>query len=114
MPGMPLIAWLGVGLGSMACLVLCSAAYAAVQTFEIYPRRDLERTVAPIPQDKRIILVETGTYKMTIPDLIRNPLDLWSANTLYFDYRDKVGIGDLLKRFPDHSTNPWGVAPGCL
>jgi hypothetical protein len=101
---------------AMVCLVLCSLGYGAVQTVEIFRRRDLERTVALIPQDKKIILLETGTYKMTIPDLVRNPPALWSADELYFDYRDSTGIADLLKRFPAHvvyiyrypgSLTPW-------
>lgn len=88
----------------MVCLILCSVGYAAVQTLEIYRRRDLERTVATVPERKKIILLENGTYKMEIPDLVRNPPDLWSADLLYFTYADGVGIADLLKRFPEHSV----------
>jgi hypothetical protein len=98
---------------AIACLIFCSVQYAAVQTLEIYRRRDLERTVATIPQAKKIILLETGTYNMDIPDLIRNPLDLWSAETLYLDYRDRAGIDDLLKRFPGHSVYSYRY-PGSL
>ena len=90
---------------AMACLVVCSFVYGAGQTREIYKRRDLERTVATIPQTKRIILLQSGTYEMDIPDLIRNPPDLWSADTLYLAYdNDGVGIDSLLKRFPAHSV----------
>jgi hypothetical protein len=78
--------------------------YGADQTHEIYKRRDLERAVATIPQKERIILLQSGTYEMEIPDLIRNPPDLWSAHTLYFAYGDGVGIANLLKRFPNHSV----------
>jgi hypothetical protein len=97
------VGWFG-WRAAMVCLVLCSVAYAAVQTLEIYRRRDLERTVATIPQMKKVILLEDGTYKMQLPDLVRNPLDLWAAETLYVDYRDPGGIGDLLKRFPNHAV----------
>jgi hypothetical protein len=89
---------------SMVCLILCSVGYAAVQTCQIYRRRDLERTVTMIPEKKKVILLESGTYKMEIPDLIRNPPDLWSADTLYLDYHDGGGINDLLKRFPGHNV----------
>ena len=89
---------------AMACLVVCSFIYADGQTRDIYRRRDLERTVATIPEKKRIILLQSGTYEMEIPDLIRNPPDLWSADTLYFAYDDGVGIATLLKRFPEHSV----------
>jgi hypothetical protein len=42
---------------------------------------------------------------------------LWSADTLYFNYDDGVGIATLLKRFPGHTVytyrypgllRPWG------
>jgi hypothetical protein len=89
---------------AMACLIVCSLVYGADQTREIYKRRDLERAVATIPTKKRIILLQSGTYEMKIPDLIRNPPDLWSADTLYFAYDDGVGIANLLKRFPNHSV----------
>jgi hypothetical protein len=88
----------------MSSLIVCSFVYGADQTREIYKRRDLERTVATIPNKKRIILLQSGTYEMDIPDLIRNPPDLWSADTLYFAYDDGVGIANLLKRFPEHSV----------
>jgi hypothetical protein len=89
---------------AMAGLVVCSFIYADGQTRDIYRRLDLERAVATIPQKKRIILLQSGTYKMDIPDLIRNPPDLWSADTLYFAYDDSAGIADLLRRFPQHSV----------
>ena len=89
---------------TMACLVVCSFIYADGQTRDIYRRRDLERTIAAIPEKKRIILLESGTYKMEIPDLVRNPPDLWSADLLYFAYGDGMGIADLLRRFPEHSV----------
>jgi len=82
---------------ALAALVICSSVYATDQTLEIYRRRDLERTVATLPETKKIILLETGTYKMEIPDLVRNPIDLWSADTLYFDYTDRAGLDDLLR-----------------
>jgi hypothetical protein len=100
----------------MVCLILCSVGYATVQTCQIYKRLDLERTVATVPEKKKVILLESGTYKMEISDLIRNPPDLWSADTLYLDYHDGGGINDLLKRFPGHkvylyhypgSLTPW-------
>jgi hypothetical protein len=96
-----------------ASLILCSFAYAADQTREIYKRRDLERVVATIPQTKKIILLETGTYQMDIPDLIRNPPDLWSADTLYFVYDGRAGIAPLLKRFPRHNVYVYRY-PGSL
>jgi hypothetical protein len=107
--------WIGkVGWSvAMACLVVCSFIYADGQTRDIYRRRDLERAVATIPQKKRIILLESGTYKMEIPDLIRNPPDLWSADTLYFAYDDTAGITNLLKQFPDHSVYVYRY-PGSL
>ena len=89
---------------AVASLVVCSFIYADGQTRDIYKRRDLERTVAAIPEKKKIILLESGTYKMEIPDLVRNPPDLWSADILYLAYGDGVGIADLLKRFPGHSV----------
>jgi hypothetical protein len=98
---------------SMAGLILCSVVYAAVQTLEIYRRRDLERSVATIPEKRKIILLESGTYKMDIPDLVRNPPDLWSADTLYLVYDDGVGINELLKRFPSHSVYSYRY-PGSL
>lgn len=98
---------------AVACLIVCSFAYGAGQTREVYKRLDLERMVETIPQKKRIILLQSGTYEMKIPDLIRNPPDLWSADTLYFDYNDGVGIASLLKRFPEHSVYTYRY-PGLL
>lgn len=89
---------------AMSCLIVCSFAYGAGQTSEIYKRRDLERTVASIPQKKKIILLQSGTYKMDIPDLIRNPPDLWSADTLFFAYDDDGRLKELLERFPEHNV----------
>lgn len=97
----------------MSCLVVCSLVYGADQTRVIYKRRDLERIVATIPQKKKIILLQSGTYEMDIPDLIRNPPDLWSADTLYFSYDDGVGIANLLKRFPNHNVYVYRY-PGSL
>jgi hypothetical protein len=101
---------------AMPGLIVCSFIYADGQTRDIYRRLDLERAVAVIPQKKKIILLQSGTYKMDIPDLIRNPPDLWAADTLYFAYDDRGGIADLLRRFPQHrvylyhypgSLKPW-------
>ena len=78
--------------------------YGADQTSDIYKRLDLDRTVARIPQKKRIILLQSGTYKMEIPDLIRNPPDLWSADTLFFACDDDDRLKELLTRFPEHSV----------
>jgi hypothetical protein len=89
---------------AMSCLVVCSFVYGAGQTSDIYKRLDLERTVASIPQKKRIILLQSGTHKMDIPDLIRNPPDLWSADTLFFAYDDDDRLKELLARFPEHSV----------
>jgi hypothetical protein len=89
---------------ALSCLIVCSFVYGADQTSDIYKRRDLERTVASIPQKKRIILLQSGTYKMDIPDLIRNPPDLWSADTLFFAYDDDSRLKELLDRFPEHSV----------
>lgn len=97
------IARIGWGL-ALACLVACSFVYGAGQTSDIYKRLDLDRTVARIPQKKRIILLQTGTYEMDIPDLIRNPPDLWSADTLFFVYDDDNRLKELLARFPGHSV----------
>jgi hypothetical protein len=98
---------------AISCLVVSGFVYGAGQTREIYKRLDLERMVETIPQKKRIILLRSGTYEMKIPDLIRNPPDLWSADTLYFDYDDGVGIASLLKRFPEHSVYTYQY-PGLL
>jgi hypothetical protein len=89
---------------ALSGLIVCSFVYAADQTREIYKRRDLERMVASIPETKKVILLQTGTYEMGIPDLVRNPPDLWSADTLYLAYEDGVGIPSLLQRFPGHSV----------
>jgi hypothetical protein len=89
---------------ALASLVVCSFVYGDGQTRDIYRRRDLERMVATIPEKKKIILLESGTYKMEIPDLVRNPPDLWSADLLYFAYGGGGGIADLLQRFPEHSV----------
>lgn len=98
---------------ALICLVVCSFVYGAGQTRDIYRRRDLDRMVETIPQTKRIILLQSGTYEMVIPDLIRNPPDLWSADTLYFAYDDGVGIANLLKRFPEHTVYTYRY-PGML
>lgn len=98
---------------ALAALVLCSFIYADGQTRDIYRRRDLERAVATLPEKKKIILLESGTYKMEIPDLIRNPPDLWSADLLYFAYGDGAGISALLKLFPEHSVYLYRY-PGAL
>jgi hypothetical protein len=98
---------------AMASLIVYSFIYGDGQTRDIYKRLDLERTVATVPEKKKVILLESGTYKMEIPDLIRNPPDLWSADTLYFAYGDGVGIADLLKRFPGHNVYPYHY-PGSL
>jgi hypothetical protein len=89
---------------AIVALVLCSSVYAVDQTIEIYRRKDLDRAVVGIPESKKIILLETGTYKMGIPDLVRNPPNLWSANTLYFAYADGIGLDELLRRFPQHAV----------
>jgi hypothetical protein len=89
---------------ALSCLVVCSFVYGAGQTSDIYKRLDLERTVARIPQKKRIILLQSGTYKMDIPDLIRNPPDLWTADTLFLAYDDDPRLKELLARFPEHSV----------
>jgi hypothetical protein len=99
-----------VALGS---LLVCSLAYAAVQGLTIYRRLDLERSVARLADRKKVILVQTGTYKMDVADLIRNPIDLWSADTVYLDYQDGVGITELLNRFPDHHAYAYRY-PGSL
>lgn len=98
---------------AIALLILCSVGYAAVQAFEIYRRRDLERMVATIPENKKVILLETGTYKRELPDLIRNPVELWTAETLYVDYRDSSRVAELLKRFPRHAVYVYRY-PGSL
>jgi hypothetical protein len=98
---------------ALAGLIICSFVYGADQTRQIYKRRDLERMVASIPQKKRIILLQSGTYKMEIPDLIRNPPDLWSAETLYFAYDDGAGLANLLARFPEHTVYTYRY-PGLL
>jgi hypothetical protein len=41
---------------------------------------------------------------MDIPDLIRNPPDLSSADTLFFAYDDDDRLKELLDRFPEHSV----------
>jgi hypothetical protein len=87
---------------ALSSLIVCSFVYGIDQTSEIYKRRDLERTVATIPQKKRIILLQSGTYKMEIPDLIRNPPDLWSVDTLFFAFDDDDRLKELLDRFPEH------------
>jgi hypothetical protein len=89
---------------TLSCLVVCSFIYGAEQTSDIYKRLDLERTVASVPQKKKIILLQSGTYKMDIPDLIRNPPDLWTADTLFFAYDDDARLKELLARFPEHSV----------
>jgi len=107
--------WIGLVGWRLALtgLVICSFVYGTGQTRDIYRRRDLERMVATIPGTKRIILLQTGTFEMVIPDLIRNPPDLWSADTLYFAYEDGVGIANLLKRFPEHTIYTYRY-PGTL
>ena len=87
---------------ALSSLIVCSFVYGAEQASDIYKRRDLERTVARIPEKKRIILLQSGTYKMDIPDLIRNPPDLWSADTLFLAYDDDSRLKELLARFPEH------------
>jgi hypothetical protein len=89
---------------AMSCLVVCSFVYGAGQTSDIYKRLDLERAVAGIPQKKKIILLQSGTYKMDIPDLIRNPPDLWAADTLFLAYDDDDRLKELLARFPEHTV----------
>ncbi len=89
---------------ALSCLVVCSLVYGAGQTSDIYKRLDLERTVTRIPQKKRIILLQSGTYKMDIPDLIRTPPDLWAADTLFLAYDDDPRLKELLARFPEHSV----------
>jgi hypothetical protein len=98
---------------AMVCLALAGVVYSGIQALEIYRRRDLERTVADLPETKKIILVQTGVYKMEIRDLIRNPIDLWSADTVYLDYGDGVGIEKLFQRFPDHRVFAYRY-PGAL
>jgi hypothetical protein len=103
---------------SLVCLLLCSGLYAGIQAVTVYRRLDLERNVGRLPEKKKVILLQTGTYKMGITDLIRNPLDLWTADTVYLDYGDGEGLEKLLARFPEHrvysyrypgSLTPWEV-----
>ncbi len=89
---------------ALSCLIVCSFTYGAEQTSDIHKRLDLARTVASVPQTKKIILLQSGTYKMDIPDLIRNPPDLWTADTLFFAYDADDGLKELLARFPEHSV----------
>ena len=98
---------------ALACLVVCSFAYGNGQTRVIYKLRDLERTVGTISEKKKVILLQTGAYDVEIPDLIRNPPDLWSADTVYLAYGDGVGIAKLLRRFPEHSVYVYRY-PGSL
>src|ERR1043166_4765491 len=89
---------------ALSCLLVCSFIYGAGQTSDIYKRLDLERTIASVPQKKKIILLESGTYKMDVPDLIRNQPDLWSADTLFLAYDDAPHLKELLACFPEHSV----------
>jgi hypothetical protein len=87
--------------------VLCAQivlgfVYAAMQWREIYERKDLERSVTRVPDTRKIILLQTGTDKMELRDLIRNRPEFWSAPTLYFAYDQDPALMNLLKRFPEH------------
>ena len=63
----------------MRASIVCSFVYGAGQTREIYRRRDLERMVETILQWKRIILLQSGTYRMEIANLLKR----FPSHTVY-------------------------------
>lgn len=82
--------------------IVLGFVYTATQWHEIYERKDLERSVNRVAGTKKIILLQTGTYKMELRDLIRNPPEMWAAGTLYFAYDQDPALMNLLNRFPEH------------
>ena len=82
-------------------LVIGNAAFAAIEGYTLYGRRDLERVEQRTGVGKKIFLLKTGTYLTNTGDLTRNPPDLSAAENLYFNWCPQPARDNILKRFPD-------------
>lgn len=86
----------------LAAQVAGSAIFVARETYTLYYRRDLERTLAAAPAagSRRAVLLSTGTYHTDAMDLTRNPPDLASAETLYLAHCDPAQVESLMQQLP--------------
>jgi hypothetical protein len=85
--------------------VVCALIFAANESYLVYQRLDLERSVEKLGGDKKIVLMKTGANDMDLGDLLRNPPVLSSAETLYFAWDDGgPGLRALLAEFPGRNV----------
>jgi hypothetical protein len=83
-------------------LILVSIAFTSYSYYEISERKDLIRCIENLPAGKKIILLNSGTYKMSQQDLTRNYPDFNSNNTLIFSFNNSLSISNFLKMFPGY------------
>jgi len=94
--------------------VVGSLVFLGLEGRTLYGRRDLERTLAARSgQGRRLVLLETGTYRTAAGDLTRNPPDLATADTLVFLSCDPAKREALLRMFPGRTTLEYAY-PGRL
>jgi hypothetical protein len=89
---------------ALVSLVVCNLVFLAKESYTMYWRRDLQRTVRQVNVQKNIFLLTTGTYKTVVNDLTRNPPALSSADNLYFAWCTKPERDALLSRFPGYNV----------
>ena len=106
-----LYAWLGhddaprsrlLWKSALTLQIIGSVSFLAMQGYLSYCQRDLQRTAAQAGDGKKIFLLKTGTYPdLDNPcDFTRNPPDISSASSVYFNWCDQPERDALLKQFP--------------
>jgi hypothetical protein len=87
---------------ALALQIIGSVSFLAVQGYSSYCQRDLERTAAQAGDGKKIFFLKTGTYPDidNVCDFTRNPPDISSASSLYFNWCGQPERDALLKQFP--------------
>ena len=98
------LAWRWIWNFAVVSLILGNLVFVAKESYTMYWRRDLERTVGQVNTGKNIFLLKTGTYKTVRGDLTRNPQAVSAADILYFAWCDKPARDELLKRFPEYNV----------
>ena len=84
---------------SLILLILVSISFTIYSYYEIYLRKDLFRSIDTISDEKKIILLKSGTYKMSPQDLTRNYPNFYDNKTLIFVYNYSPSINELRKLF---------------
>jgi hypothetical protein len=86
----------------IAAQVVGSLVFGARETYTLYWRRDVERTVAQafgVDARLRGVVLRSGTYRTDVEDLMMNPPDLAEAAPLYLAPCDSQGVQILQHRF---------------